>query len=258
MVITDSFVYIHMPKTGGTFVEWVLNRLLSPRGELYFDTSSGDHHVLSGSHIKHERVAEIPRAHKAKRILFTVRNPYDHYVSFYEFGWWKTHPTDTFDERKMRQIFPDYPEITFRQYMESVFATEMLDTAYLDAETRDALESADRGPLTLDYIRFLFPDPDRIVAHLPYYLDGNAYLEEFPDIHFIQTHDLNRGLYAFLLTMGYEAEQLGFILDLGKIRPPGGHRRDDRDWQSYYSPELKDLVRRKERWIFDAFPDFDR
>jgi hypothetical protein len=102
-------------------------------------------------------------------------------VSFYEFGWWKTHPTDTFDESKMRQIFPEYPEITFHQYMESVFRTELLDTAYLDAGTRDALESADCGPLTIDYIRFMSRDPARVVGNLPDFLNRKTHLEEFPN-----------------------------------------------------------------------------
>ena len=51
MVITDDFVYLHMPKTGGTFVEAALDRLYSPprglrsrlglagRRGVYIDTS---------------------------------------------------------------------------------------------------------------------------------------------------------------------------------------------------------------------------
>ena len=258
MVITDRFVYVHMPKTGGTFVERVLSRLLSQRGGLYFDTSRNDHQALLGSKNKHEKVRQIPDAHKAKKILFTVRNPYDHYVSFYEFGWWKTHPTDTFDEQKMRELFSHYPEIGFREYMESVFNVELLDNAYVDPRTRSILENADCGPLTLDYIRFLFPDPDRIIDNLPYYLDGKAYLEELPDIHFLRTDKLNHELHGFLLAMGYEPEQLDFIFELGKILPVGSSRQEGSDWVGYYNPELKGLVRKKERWIFSAFPDFDR
>ena len=258
MVITDRFVYIHMPKTGGTFVERVLSRLLSDEDGLYFDTSRTDHQAVLGSETKHESVRQIPAVHKARKILFTVRNPYDHYVSFYEFGWWKSHPTDTFDERKMRSLFPHYPEITFREYMESVFKLELLDSAYVDSGTRSRLENANCGPLTLDYIRFLFPDPDRIIGNLPHYLEGNAYLEELPDIQFLRTDHLNRELHDFLLTLGYAPEHLDFILELGKIVPVGSTRPDDSDWEGYYSAELKDLVRQKERWLFSAFPEFDR
>jgi len=258
MVITDRFVYIHMPKTGGTFVERVLARLLAQETGLYFDTQRFDHQALLGSKNKHEQVRQIPDAYKTKKVLFSVRNPYDHYVSFYEFGWWKTHPTDTFDEGKMRALFPHYPEITFHDYMVSVYNLELLDNAYVDSRTRGILENANCGPLTLDYMRFLFPDPDRIVDNLPSYIEGNAYLRELPDIHFLRTDNLNRELHDFLLTMGYAPERLDFILELGKIVPVGSTRRDDSDWEGYYNAELKGLVRQKERWLFSAFPEFDR
>ena len=258
MVITDKFVYIHMPKTGGTFVERALSRLLSRRGELYLDTSRDDHRELLGSRNQHERIAEIPDAHKTKKVLFTVRNPYDHYVSFYEFGWWKTHPTDTFDEQEMRRVLPHYPEITFREYIEAVNRLELLHADYVDPGTRRIMENASCGPLTLDYLRFLFPDPDRIIENLRYRVEGRADLDRVRDIHFLGTGNLNRELHDFLVAMGYEPGQLEFILELGKIHPPGSRRREGVDWESYYSPELKRLVRDKERWIFSAFPDFDR
>jgi hypothetical protein len=247
-----------MPKTGGTFVERVLSRLMAQQSELYFDTSRTDHQALLGSDTKHEPVSQIPDAHKGKKIVFTVRNPYDHYVSFYEFGWWKTHPTDTFDERKMREAFPHYPEISFSEYMESVNNLELLDSAYVDPRTRSILENANCGPLALDYIRFMFSDPNRIIDNLSYVVEGKGEVDELADIHFLRTDNLNRELYDFLLAMGYESERLNFILQLGKIFPVGSNRREGSDWEAYYSPELKSLVRKKERWIFSVFPDFDR
>jgi hypothetical protein len=77
------------------------------------------------------------------------------------------------------------------------------------------------------------------------------------NIHFIKTSSLNEELYHFLLDMGYTSEDLKFILELGKILPEGKGRSKEQVWEQYYTPELKQMVRKKERLIFTMFPEFD-
>jgi hypothetical protein len=60
-----------------------------------------------------------------------------------------------------------------------------------------------------------------------------------------------------LLGAGYPKERLEFILHLGKIRPDGGSRDPASDWKDYYTCDLKALVREKERFLFEMFPDYD-
>src|ERR671926_959520 len=104
MVITDHFIYLHMPKTGGTFVENVLNRLLAGKGGLYLDTQT-----LTGR--QHENIREVAPAFADKKILFTIRNPYDYYVSRYEFNW-KYKVNHVLDVQRMKAHYPHYPDLS--------------------------------------------------------------------------------------------------------------------------------------------------
>jgi hypothetical protein len=83
------------------------------------------------------------------------------------------------------------------------------------------------------------------------------YKEDMLNVRFIRTNHLNEELHAFLLEMGYSREDLGFILGLGKILPGGRGRKDAQHWRTYYTPELKEEVRRLEWLFFSIFPEFD-
>ena len=60
-----------------------------------------------------------------------------------------------------------------------------------------------------------------------------------------------------LLEVGYPAESIEFILTAEKVLPPGGKPREGGKWERYYTPELKALVRRRERLLFTLFPEYD-
>src|SRR5262245_53937169 len=115
MIITDTFVYIHTGKTGGTFVEKALDAL--PRkGRVYFNTANALDREFFRSVNQHETVAEIPEAYRGLKRLFTVRNPYDHYVSHYGYGAWK-RPNRQLDEHKTKGKYPDYPDLPFSAFL---------------------------------------------------------------------------------------------------------------------------------------------
>ena len=94
MIITDRFVYIHYPKTGGTFVSTVLARLHESHpsvfGANFTDTGIAKKPGAGG---KHGTCAEIPAEHSHKPILTTTRSPYDRYVSQYKFRFGKRKPS---------------------------------------------------------------------------------------------------------------------------------------------------------------------
>jgi hypothetical protein len=114
MVITDTFVYIHTGKTGGTFVEKALDAL--PRkGRLYFNTANAPDLKFFRSVNQHETVAEIPEAYRGLKRLFTIRNPYDHYVSHYVYGAWK-RLNHQMDYNKTKGKYPDYPDLPFPDF----------------------------------------------------------------------------------------------------------------------------------------------
>ncbi len=123
MILTDDFVFIHEPKTGGTFVTEMLRSIY----ELVTDHSVIKR-VLRRMHrrgkkpvlniLKHGTCSEIPNSHRDKPILATIRNPYDRYVSQYEFAWWKVPPEDYCDVEELRKRYPHYPNLTFEEFIE--------------------------------------------------------------------------------------------------------------------------------------------
>lgn len=70
MILSDHFVFVHVPKTGGTFVRDLCNAF-----------APADWHVTILPN--HPSVREIPNEYKTLPRLGFVRNPFDWYVSWY-------------------------------------------------------------------------------------------------------------------------------------------------------------------------------
>lgn len=123
MILTDDFVFIHQPKTGGTFVTESLSRLYEPvtkRGMVKHWLGRGRRVGKKQMRIilKHGTCREIPVGYRRKPILATIRNPYDRFVSQYEFAWWRTHPEELGDVKILRQRYPHYPGLTFEDFID--------------------------------------------------------------------------------------------------------------------------------------------
>lgn len=256
MVITDRFVYLHIPKSGGTFVEEALSRLLTNGPSLYIDTANPPHRGNYGNPDQHERHCHVPLQYRNRPLLASVRNPYDHHVSLYEFGWWKSHPGDTFDPRRIVQAYPHFPELSFTEYLEAANDWDLSEPSYAPASGFGPLKAAGIGPLTFDFIRYLAPDPDAVYDALG---QSGALLDAswLPPASFLPTHRLNHALYEFLLGQGYEPARLEFILGMAKVFPGGSKRSAAMAWPSYYDERSKALVRHRERFLFELFPEFD-
>ena len=50
---------------------------------------------------------------------------------------------------------------------------------------------------------------------------------------------------------------VAFVRSVPKIFPLEGGRTEEQAWPRYYTPELKRLVRERERLLFAMFPEFD-
>ncbi len=89
------------------------------------------------------------------------------------------------------------------------------------------------------------------------YIESGAYRTDMFPVHFIFTHRLNQQLYDFLLEQGYPKDSIEFILQKEKVLPLGKGRTQEQKWEKYYSPDLKELVRKKDWFLFALFPEFD-
>jgi len=263
MVVTDKFVYIHKPKTGGTFVTDALLRLydgkwnmlqhakLAMLKEIHFTNQFGK---LSITANKHGGCLEIPAKYSGKRILSTIRNPFDYYVSQYEFGWWKRKEWlkyyQGFDYIK-KQTF-NFPDLSFIEFM------ELMPAVFNEAPHTEFHNEKALGRYTVEFIQSHFREPKKVLEKLSdEYVESSSYKKDMFSIYFIFTHKLNEQLHQYLLQQEYQPEAIEFILNKEKVLPQGKGRTKEQKWQKYYSPELHDLVRKKDWFLFKLFPEFD-
>lgn len=257
MIATDKFVYVHLPKTGGTFVTHVLFQL----GDL---VDAREVKVRSWRTWfrrmpdKHATCRQIPRRYRELGILSTIRSPYRRYASEYEFGWWRREQWLKYYEAVpgFRERFSVYPELSFEGFLR-------LRNAAFTRGGRAGLDGDAPGLLSEQFVDFYAASPGAALRALEPGGDEvpvDEIRSRLYSVHFLRTRRLNRDLHAYLEGLGYPRDELEFILDLAPIRPPrppeaeDGHRRP---WREYYTPELKAWVRRKERLLFELFPEFD-
>lgn len=70
MIVTNDFVFIHLHKTGGNFLNKAIQNAFSE-------------HQIIGYHFPYQL---IPKSHKHLPIIGVVRNPWDWYISWYTFN----------------------------------------------------------------------------------------------------------------------------------------------------------------------------
>jgi hypothetical protein len=264
MVVTDQFVYIHKPKTGGTFVTDALLKLYEGKwstfiharlaifGKVHFRNRLG---TLTFTSNKHGGCREIPEEYAGRTIVTTIRNPLDYYVSQYEFGWWKRKEWLKHYKacKGFEKFSKSFPELSFPEFME-LMCLAFNPPQYQDFYNQDAL-----GRATVEFIQDCFYSPDQVFSKLDegYVLSGDYRMDMFP-VQFIFTHRLNQHLYDFLLQQGYPEKDIAFIITKEKVLPQGKGRTKEQKWEKYYTPELKELVRKKDRFIFQMFPEFEK
>lgn len=254
MIITDRFVFVHMPKTGGTFVSTMLRQAhgiaskhAAQAGLLWrwLGVRQGD--LVEWK--KHGSCRDIPCRHSGKPVVATIRNPYDRYVSQYEFGWWKKYPHTLGDVAAISRRFPTFPDLSFADY---VHMTNM----FLARGGAD-----DEYPLgwhATQFMDFFVRNPWVTRTEVtPTLLASAAWAAEVIPFRFLRTHRLNTDLFAWLIDMGYPREKIAAVLTSGRIYPKDGGRGEGHRWERYYTPDLKAFVRRREWMLFEMFPEFD-
>jgi hypothetical protein len=260
VLFTDRFTFVHMPKTGGTFVTSVLFRLYEVRWTWLTHLISSmkknlvyrrGHGIFIYHNNKHGTCSEIPEPHRHKLVLATVRNPYDLYVSQYEFGWWKRKEFLPYylAVPGFKQDYASFPNLSFAEYVRLTNA----------AFCRPPVEERPRLGLQSEcLVKYFFKDPPTALARADEdYIASAGHRADMFDVHFVRTDRLNEELHAFLLSMGYKPEDVEFVRGLGRILPSGRGRTSAQKWEKYYTTALKDEVRKKEWLFFALFPEFD-
>ncbi|HQW36009.1 MAG TPA: sulfotransferase family 2 domain-containing protein [Thermoflexales bacterium] len=259
MNITREFVFVHLPKTGGTFVAEALRDLYAPRWAFspllrrwhfrIFNTAAGVL-GLNAAHVEIEKHAPrraIPAQYQHLPVLACIRNPLDWYVSNYKFQFWKTNPNyypGLMDE-------PGWENLSFEQFM------RLSNEVWAQALTPNVRVNPSLGRLTVLFIQYHCAQPERL---LEMRADDKtlreAIREDLGGMTFLHTEQLNDELMAYLRRAGYAEERIAFIKNRAPVKPGGRRSAEDR-WQKFYSPPMRADVLRRDRILFQIFPEYD-
>jgi hypothetical protein len=258
MNITPSFVFVHMPKTGGSFVSAMLRELhgdgriheLLLRSESLLRAKNRLVKLFRGGRFGHEEFnkhgmcRDIPLQFAHLPILSCMRNPYDWYVSNYKYGWWRSHPHDYPD----LAADPRWPNLSFVDYL------ELSHHKWLGVLNPGVVVNPSLGRLTVLFINYYCRQPDKIVSSLDdAELMAALRADMFP-VHFLDTAQLNQQLYDYLLASGrYQPASLAFILERRKISPRN-RRQPHESWPDFYDDALMAQIIQRDRFLFHLFP----
>ncbi|NUM44731.1 MAG: sulfotransferase family 2 domain-containing protein [Anaerolineales bacterium] len=252
------FVFVHIPKTGGTFVAQVLRDLYTPGWirpifwrKVYFRLTNTflARTGLPAPHVeldKHAPCRAIPARYASLPIVSCMRNPFDWYVSNYRFQYWKRAP----DHYPGLKDDPRWPNLSFDDFMH--FSNHVWTRAL-----NPGLEvNPHLGRLTTIFIQFFCREPERVLTEpgTPEQVFEKVKANMYP-VQFLETSQLNDDLVALLLAYGYSERQIAFVRTLPPISPPGARKPEDR-WERFYSPALMEEVRKRDAILFRLFPRY--
>lgn len=225
MLVTDRFVFVHLPRSGGTFVSQVIQKFFP-----------GAHEV--GYHLP---LSALPAEYSRLPVLGTVRNPWEFYVSWY-------HHQQSNNRRG--------PLISFLTENRSVGFAGMIRNALNLGEHENLDALIDALPEHFNYkernIANLTRDMMRRIRGSGMGLYSFRFNEMFGarnDIVFCRVDSLRDDLLAFFMHIGVLSDALRrYVLELD-----AKNTSEHRHYSAYYTPELADLVALRDRRVIDRF-----
>ena len=223
MLISNEFVFIHIPKTAGDFIKKVCQAQF---GEDYFVS-----HDLK----KHGSAGDLPPAYRSLPVFALVRSPWDWYVSWYHYLMGTGRPRA--HRKRVEQMNPFWLKLSdgFRNDFKTT-VRNLLDESYWQGEPHPGpimkmAREQDVGMLTIHYRRQLDDVPlDQLVVG--------------------KSETCREDLLVFLRGITVQVDEK-FERDLLRRRPVNRSKRGD--YQEYYDDELRDLVAHKERCIVSGY-----
>jgi len=226
MILTDKFVFVHLPRTGGTFVSGVIKKFFPSAHEI-------------GHHMPREL---LPREYSHLPVLGTVRNPWEFYVSLYHYVW----PKDAASE--FVSWMSENGRLGFIGSIRNVLNLGVND------ERLDVL--IEMLPEHIDYSRRYIPNVTKDAMRrvrgtgVGYYtfrfneMFGNA-----GDVFFCRLETLRQDLVAFFEGVGAATDELRDYV----LREEKKNVAEHLHYSTYYTPDLAELVSIRDRPLIDRF-----
>ncbi len=248
IVVNDAFVYIHHPKTGGTFVTEMLRKVSSIDKAIYIKELPG---------LKHAGIGKIPDEFRHLKVVTNVRNVFEHYVSRYTFGWWADpeHSNKIFKMEKVRDEYPEFPDLSFSQFLR--FFNQWHLRGSMAAGRIEQLSKANIGFNSWVLTRLTSKKPAKLIQNIDDMKDDNLH-KRFSKIRFLRTENLNSDLHGLLKECGADDKKILPILDAPPILPKkGGRGKKKKTWHKYFNEQDIAFIVEKDRLYFRLFPDMN-
>lgn len=230
MLVTDKFVFLHLPRAGGNFVYEVVTKFFPSAREI-------------GYHLPRRL---LPKEYSHLPVLGTVRNPWEFYVSWYHHH----QPSERYsplvnflfwcvsEDRKL-----DFVE-TIRNALNLGVSDDKLDLLIRALPEEFDYRNRHIPNLTKDVMRKI-----RGTGIGLYTFRFNQLFGQADDIHFCRVNSLRSDLMLFFENIGVATDGLrSYVLDLDKK-----NISEHRHYSTYYTPELADLVLIRDRQLVERF-----
>ena len=223
MIATKDFIFIHAPKTGGTFVMKILD-------ELY----KNDIKEIADKHAYSKDIPDIYR--KLPKVL-CLRDPLEWYESHYLYGWWRRYP----------ETFPGFSKIDVNNL--SFFDFIIKWNSYWAGDLDDfADENKHFGKLSYVTILYIFDNPNPLIEDIR--KNGSAgFWERNPlpkNITILNTKNLNNDLYNFLTDFIEDDRLKKISLKEKKRVRPEDDPRGENEIETKKPKELIEYVEKRE------------
>jgi len=226
MLVTDKFVFVHLPRSGGTFISDLIRKFFPSAREI-------------GYHFPREL---LPAEYTHLPVLGAVRNPWDFYVSWYYHVW----PRDA--------ATPLIAWVTENGTLDFYGSARNAINFAADAERFDKL--IESMPEAVDYGKKHIPNITRTALRkirgvpIGYYSFRFNHLFGNPDDIFIcRLENLREDLLAFFETIGAVTDDLrDYVLGENKK-----NTSEHLHYSAYYTPELAELVAVRDRALIEKF-----
>ena len=226
MIVTDKFVFVHLPRSGGTFVSEVIKKFFPSAHEI-------------GYHLPRTL---LPREYSHLPVLGAIRNPWDFYVSWYYHVW----PRDA-----------GTPLVSWVSENGKVGFEGSTRNALNLGVNNDRLDALiEMLPEQVDYRKRNIPNITKEVIRrirgtgIGYYtfrfnhLFGNA-----DDVFFYRLETLRQDLLVFFERIGVANNELRDYV----LRSDKKNTAEHLHYSTYYTPELAELVSVRDRQVIERF-----
>ena len=223
MLVCSKFVFLHLHKSGGTFV----NNLMS---------TCIPYTKAIGYHLPYSK---LPSSYRRHPVIGTVRNPWSYYVSWFHFQKQKKSPNTLF------MAMSNNNTLTFEQTITNLLSMSNNEKHFEAAKNSLPLTFDNHGlNLTQTCILTLYQTELGFYSFL-----YNRLYEGCNDLTIIKMENLRNGLEEILSTLKVDPKQkINEFIKKAPVMNTSNHQ----SYQSYYSVTLKELVAKSDERLINT------